>query len=186
MRIFLAVFPSPEVQQTAARLGEVLREEALRVAWVQRENLHFTLRFLGEIDADGVRRAAEAAQETASAHAAFECELGGIGSFDSPRARVLWLGLIRGGPQLVALADSLAAALARRGFELDRRRFSPHLTIGRMPATPKDPTPRSPGAGALPTGERAFVVSRIALVESRLHPGGSIYRVLEEAPLGAH
>src|SRR5262245_22531645 len=67
-RIFLAVFPPPEVQQAAYALAESLRATSHGVSWVKAENLHYTLRFMGEVGADGVRRIAEAVAEASAVH----------------------------------------------------------------------------------------------------------------------
>ncbi len=61
MRLFLAVFPGAAVQRAAHAAGEALRKPGDGVSWVKQENLHYTMRFLGDVGADGARRAAEAA-----------------------------------------------------------------------------------------------------------------------------
>ena len=116
MRLFLAVFPSPAAQGAAFAGIESLRRPGDRVSWVQRQNLHYTMRFLGEVGEDGLRRASEAARQAAAAHAAFDAALGALGAFPSPRrARVLWIGMTLGEPPLLALASSAAASRARAG-----------------------------------------------------------------------
>lgn len=180
-RLFLAVFPPPGAQAAAARACEALRSPGDGVSWVRRENLHYTLHFLGELGADGARRAAEAAGEAASDHRPFGAALGAFGCFPSARrARVLWVGLAAGDEPLRLLAASLDAALARRGFGRADRPFEPHLTVGRLRA-PADWLDRMVAARAV--GAR-FTVDRLQLVKSTLSPGGSRYEVVSEAPLG--
>lgn len=181
-RLFLAVFPSREAQAAAARACEALRSPGDGVSWVKAANLHYTLRFLGELGADGARRAAEAAREAASDHAPFAAVLGTFGAFpDARRARVLWIGLAEGGERLERLARSLEAALVRRGFGPADKPFAPHLTVGR-PRTPADWEARLAAVPAV--GER-FEVDRVVLVKSTLSPGGSLYEIASEAPLAA-
>lgn len=182
MRLFLAVFPPPEAQAAAARACEALRSPGDGVSWVKRENLHYTLRFLGDLGADGARRAAAAAGEAAAAHAPFGAALGPFGVFPGARrARVLWVGLVEGDEPLRLLARSLDAALARRGFGRPDRPFEPHLTVGRL-RTPADWTSKLAPARAV---EARFAVDRLLLVRSTLSPRGSIYEPVSEAPLGA-
>ncbi|HKQ57087.1 MAG TPA: 2'-5' RNA ligase family protein, partial [Candidatus Eisenbacteria bacterium] len=69
MRIFLAVFPPAEAQDAAARLVERLRGDGDGVSWVKRDNLHYTLRFMGELGESGLERVTVAAREAASDHA---------------------------------------------------------------------------------------------------------------------
>ena len=183
MRIFLAVFPPPEVQDTAFSVIESLRTRGDGVSWVKRDNLHFTMRFLGEIGEDGAGRVTEAAREAAAATAAFGATLGEPGAFPTARRpRVLWLGLGRGAAELVGLAKRLEAALARGGFEPEAREFSPHLTIGRVREPGPDWTAALRGAAPV-AGPREFRVQNLAVVQSQLNPRGSIYTVLENAPL---
>ena len=185
MRLFLAVFPPAAVQHAAFGAIEALRRPGDGVSWVKRENLHYTMRFLGEVGQDGARRAAEAASEAAARSRAFPAVLGGLGAFPGPRrARVLWVGMAEGGPELEALARDLDRALAARGFDRADRPFSAHLTIGRVREPGPDWTDRL-AAVSLPAGSARFTVDRIRVVESKLDPRGSIYTVRAEGPLGA-
>jgi len=189
LRIFLAVFPSSAAQQVAARAIDALRHPEDRVSWVKPENLHYTVRFLGDLGEDGARRAAEAAVEAISDHTAFDAALGEPGAFPSPRkARVLWIGLREGAERLVALAKSVEAALERRGFEPEGRRFEAHLTIGRVRQAGVDWTDALQRAAAVvaEAGEAGrFGVDRVVTVHSQLSPKGSIYTVRAEARLKA-
>ena len=185
MRIFLAVFPPPDVQRAAGAVLEALRSPGDGVSWVKPENLHYTLRFIGEVGGDGLRRVAEAAQVAASQHQAFDAALGGLGGFPTPRrARVLWIGMARGGPALEALAASLDRELERRGFEPEAQAFTAHLTIGRVREPRADWTDRL-GQAATTLGEPPFRADRIAVVESALSPKGPTYLVRMSASLSA-
>ena len=183
MRLFLAVFPPPEVQNAAAALIETLRRPGDGVSWVKPENLHYPLRFLGEVGEDGARRAAEAASEAASGSQAFAATLGGLGAFPNPvRARVIWIGMSEGGEALLALAWSLHRALAKRGFDAPDKPFSAHLTLGRVREPRRDWT--AARAAPRPAGPPPrFTVDRICVVESWLSPRGSNYTVRSRAPL---
>ena len=186
MRIFLAVFPSPQVQAAAFVAIERMRRPNDGVSWVKRENLHYTMRFLGEQDEDGVTRAIAAAREAAAAHAPFAARLGVAGAFPSARrARVLWLGLDEGAERLVALARDLERALEAHGFERAERPFSAHLTIGRARDGGADWSDRLAASADAPGAAPAFTVDRLCVVHSTLARGGSIYQVRAEARLGA-
>ena len=132
-RLFLAVFPPPAVRAEARGRMDALRTRGDRVAWVKRENLHYTLRFLGEQDDDAARVAGEAASEAAAAHGRSTPRSTRPARFPhAARARVLWLGIREGESALRALARSLDPALVARGFDAADRPFAPHLTIGRL------------------------------------------------------
>lgn len=183
MRLFLAVFPPAEVQRAAFGFIEALRRPGDGVSWVKPENLHYTLRFLGEVGEDGARRAAEAATEAAAKSRGFAAAPGGLGAFPDPRrARVIWIGMSEGGEALVALAHDLDRALAKRGFGAPDKPFSPHLTLGRVRTPGRDWTETlAESRSSRPPAP--FTVNRISVVESRLSSGGSIYTVRSEALL---
>lgn len=178
MRAFLAVFPSDAVREEAARVIAAWRAPGDGIAWVRPANLHWTLRFLGEIRDEDAQPAAAAAREAAAAHAPFDLALGSAGAFPSAeRARVLWLGVGEGAEALGALAASLDRALAARGFVPADKPFSPHLTLGRV----RGDRPRA--LAAAPPAAVVFRVRELALVRSTLARGGSRYDVLDRAPL---
>jgi 2'-5' RNA ligase len=184
MRLFFAVFPPPAVQQAAFALATALRRDGDAVSWVKRDNLHYTLRFMGELGESGARRAAEAAAEAAAGIAAFDAVLGGLGAFPNPRrARVLWAGLAAGAEPLQALAAALEAALRRRGFDRADQRFTAHLTIGRVRDPRADWTERLSAVPAPDPALARFRVDRLLLMESKLSPKGSTYTVRAEGVL---
>jgi 2'-5' RNA ligase len=189
LRIFLAVFPPPAAQAAAEQVIEHLRQPDDGVSWVKRENLHYTLRFLGDLGEDGARRAAQAAAEAAAAHHAFDACLGGLGAFPNPpKARVLWIGLSQGAEALTALARAVEDALRRKGFGRADRPFAAHLTIGRVRELGRDWTDQLADAKAEGRlgGERdgaGFRVDRVLVVHSQLSPHGSIYSVRAEVAL---
>lgn len=181
MRLFLAVFPSREAQEAAVGAAARLRTQGDGVSWVRRENLHYTLRFLGDLGAADAKRAGAAAREAAKAHAPFPARLGGFGAFPSAaKARVLWIGLDEGAEALHALARSLDESLERRGFGRADQPFTPHLTIGRVRGG-DDFEARLAAAAA---AEGAWTVGALRLVKSTLSPHGSRYETMLEAPLG--
>lgn len=186
MRTFLAVFPSPEVQAAAHDAIERLRRSDDDVTWVRRENLHYTLRFMGDLEEEAVRRLVTGVGQGVRGRAPFAATLGAAGAFPSARrARVLWLGLARGGEELTALARGVEQALVDHGFAAAERPFSPHLTIGRVRRRDQDWSGRLADAATAGDAAPEFRVERVAVVRSTLAPGGSIYRVHAEAGLSA-
>ena len=194
MRLFLAVFPPPESQALAFAASAALKRAAAAdgmgektVSWVKLENLHYTLRFIGEVGEDGARRITQAAEEAAAPVPRFDVTLGGLGAFPRPRdARVLWLGLAAGGDPFRDLARRLEKALAKRGFEPETRGFSPHLTLGRVRDRGLDWTQALASVNSLENDPAAgFTVRSISVVVSHLSPKGSRYDIRAEAALGA-
>lgn len=180
MRLFIAVFPPAHVQQVAHSVTDSLRASDPKVSWVRPENLHFTMRFLGECEPEARERAETAMRRAAKAHKMFGAALGGFGAFPTARkARVLWLGLLQGAEPIRLLSESLEQALKKGGFEPSDESFEPHLTVGRV-RTPGDWTERLLDA---PSPEARFQIDRLSLVQSALGPGGARYEVLATAEL---
>jgi 2'-5' RNA ligase len=187
-RLFVAV-PLPSGSIMACRtLVEQVRSGPLgRVPrWVHLDNLHLTVRFLGDTPPDLVPDVALAVRDALAGRRSFDVELAGAGLFPGPRKpRTLWLGMERGAEELGALADALDAPLTPLGWPPDERPYRPHLTIARLDAS-------SPGQGvavaetlvAAATGWRTgFSADRIILYRSQLGGGPPRHEPVIEVPL---
>ena len=170
MRTFLAV----EVPQKERRiisdfvLGAAKHE--LPVKWVKFENMHITLKFLGEIDEKKKTEITPVIKDICQRNSPFTVKMEGLGCFPNPRSpRVIWLGVTQGGEELCAIADALEKELARFGFK-EEKRFHPHLTIGRIK---KRCRVDDILAGNVCTDP--FGVTSVVLFKSTLKPEGPIY-----------
>jgi 2'-5' RNA ligase len=177
IRSFLAVEVPADVRAEVARLlGSLRGKPGPGVRWVKPDVMHLTLVFLGEVPAGFVRSADERLAQALPPLPAFRCRLAGLGAFPNPnRARVAWVGVDTGRDELVALQRTASAALARIGYQPERRPFSPHLTLGRL---------REPGDVATlvagPFQSTEFGVERVVLFRSVLRPQGPEYTELHE------
>lgn len=183
IRSFVAVLLPDVLRAEIHAQTAPLRRRAPRLAWVREENLHLTLRFLGEVDHTMIERVQEALMSTAEGIAPFEVTLGGLGGFPSRHApRVVWVGVTLGGDRLVALAARLDADLGVRGIPPEGRAFHPHVTLGRA----RDPGRARGLEAALAEAPRfgACRVDRLSLMRSELARGGSRYGVLAQIELG--
>ena len=168
IRLFVALQLPEEHRLLLSRLQGGLPN----VRWVPLENMHLTLRFIGDI---ANNLAADLDEELAAVDAdAFPLELQGVGHFDTRgTARALWAG-VKLTPQLSALQARVEKAAVRAGLEPERRKFHPHVTLARLKDFPLD---RLAGYLSDYAGLTApsFTVARFSLMSSRLHKDGSIY-----------
>ncbi len=184
IRTFLAFSLPPDVVAAIREVQQCLIEQGLRLAWVKPENVHLTLKFLGEISADTVSSVCEAASATAAVAACLETTVKGLGVFpDARRPRVVWAGLSGATQSIIDFQARLEENLAQIGFEKERRRFTAHLTLGRI----KKPVPPAGLLAAIDAcagfDPRAFTVDRLILYKSELRPQGAVYTVLQAFPL---
>ena len=175
MRTFVAVFPPLKIRAAAvAGARETVRLLGAQVRWARPENVHLTLKFLGDVREKVLGDLCAALERTCAGHASFDVELTGLGAFPSTRrARILWVGAGAGSDRLRSLATDLDTTLAPLGFEREERIFVPHLTLGRVRGRPASLN--------LPPNIRrlAFRVRQVELVESTLTPEGAVYRTIQ-------
>src|ERR687894_2751667 len=136
MRAFVAVFPPSEVRREALAWARRWSSDD-RVRWTRPENVHLTLKFLGDVRAESLDGIRVALGEVCAEHAPFDAVLAELGAFPSARlAKILWVGVGAGSERLRSLAADVDDALASLGFEREKRPYVPHLTLGRMRGGP--------------------------------------------------
>jgi 2'-5' RNA ligase len=152
------------------------------VAWVARDNLHLTLKFLGDVEAERLGDVTAALAAALAGCPAFDLSIEGLGAFPTAsRPRVLWAGVGEGREAAAALARCVDAALAPLGFPPESRPFAAHVTLGRVrvPRTDRRLAEALAASGAL--GRQR--VSHAALMRSDLSPRGSRYTEVAALPL---
>ena len=173
------------MKKELAGLQDELRSAGADVKWVNPDNIHLTLKFLGDITEEKKTDIANLLDDTASKYKSFETNLFKIGCFprlESPR--VIWVGIDKNCATIEEIADNLKVPLEKLGFPREKRRFSAHLTLGRV-RSPKNKDKLVQKIKALEFNSNAFSsVSKLTLFKSTLTPKGSIYTVLYEAVLG--
>jgi len=184
MRLFLGIeIPEPLLAEIG-RVQSLLRASGADVRWVEPGNVHVTMKFLGQVAADRVAAIDAALAPVAAAHAAHELQLIGVGAFpDEARPRVIWVGVEGAIVELAALHVELDASLEGLGFERENKRFSPHVTLGRVrrPRGLKSLSAAMRAHRHTPVG--SFRVSTLVLFESTLTPQGARYRERSRYPL---
>jgi len=188
VRSFVAVNLSPEVRTTLASIEERLKERQHRfVKWVEPESIHMTLKFLGNVPQDRIPAIATAIGTVVEPLTEFSLRLESLGAFPNwQRPQVVWVGVGGELDRLEMIQEHIEEALCALGFPRERRRFSPHLTLGRIrdQASGEDRRQFAAWTQSLnfETGQ-PVEVRRISLIRSKLTPGGPIYSELTSAAL---
>jgi len=186
MRAFIAIEISDDIRKQIEAVRSRLAESRADVKWVEPENLHLTLKFLGEIDPKLVPQVADAMREAVAGEEAFELSIGGVGSFPAAGApRVVWLGIQDGSGVVPPLVERLEKLLAKLGIPPEGRKFTPHLTLGRLRSR-KGAERLVELLRSMPKPELGSeVVDRLLLFESRLTQEGALHTVVATQKLGA-
>lgn len=180
-RLFVAILLPESVRREIAGAVAPLREELDHVRWVRTEQLHLTLRFIGDVDRHRVPVVGATLGEALAVLPGPTIALEGGGAFPSAsRPSVLWAG-VRPDDRLSALHAAAEAALVELGIDPETRDFHPHVTVGRIRRGR-----RAPGAGRVIVELRLDTtteVREVSLMESVLGPGGARHTRVRRIPL---
>ena len=180
-RCFVAVTLGDPTRAALIEYLERLRATVAGVGWTRPENLHLTLKFLGDVAPARVPSLTERLRLAVAAEPAFTARVGGVGAFPSlARPQALWIGV--GSPRVAALAAAVESACEREGFEPERRPFRPHVTLGRV----RDRRPRPDLSFLARDGDRELGIAPVAdvvLFRSELQARGARHSVLARLPL---
>ncbi|MFQ5907007.1 MAG: RNA 2',3'-cyclic phosphodiesterase [bacterium] len=183
VRTFIAVQISDTVRENLANLIADLRSACADVRWVSPENLHLTLKFLGDLEEKRIDEVAQAVSRACRGFAPFAMSLQALGAFPSPKGpRVVWVGVVKGKDDLISLNESIETELEQMGFEKEKRKYSPHLTIGRLRREGRPVDLADILSVGFDGGE--CVVDRVCVMKSTLTPRGPVYEELQRTILG--
>lgn len=175
IRAFICIEVPPPIRARIEELQRALRRRDVPLSWVKPSNIHLTIKFLGDLAASRIERVRQAVERACQSISPFDITVDGTGCFPSAKSpRVLWVGLGPLPDELRRLHSNIEAELAGEGFAREAKRFTPHLTIGRV----RDPIKaRQTVEELLAAGFAAesFPASEVIVMRSELHPSGSIY-----------
>ncbi len=175
MRSFIAIELNEEIKRELGSLMEQLRPLAPELKWVRPENLHITLKFLGEVKEEKIERIKKIIQEMVKSFRPFTIKIKGIGQFPEKRKpRVIWAG-VEDSEGLFSLQKEVEKLLSGLGFKEEEREFTGHITLARI----KNPSGIERLLERLSAlKEKEFgteEVHEIALMKSELRPDGARY-----------
>jgi 2'-5' RNA ligase len=189
VRTFIAIELDEELRENLGSLQARLRGEMppRSVRWVRPTGIHLTLKFLGNTPVYQIQKVCEALDRAAREITPFTMTVVDLGCFPNPRRpRVVWVGIREATGALARLRDEVEAHVSPLGFPRERRRFHPHLTLGRVQrrATPADVRRIGQVASSALVGQIDEIdISGVSYIQSELRPGGAVYTTLHEARL---
>jgi len=189
IRTFVAIELSAAIKSELARVQEMLKEKIAtpHLRWVDAENVHLTLKFLGNVPQDRIQETAAALREACAGLSPFTMAISGLGCFPSTNnPRVVWVGVQEKTGSLKRLQERVEENLAILGFKPEGQPFRPHLTLGRVKKEARGGARRIIGGivSAISVGHLGQMeVGEISLMKSVLLPSGAQYSRLATIPL---
>ena len=184
VRAFIAVDLGEEVKRGLRPVLAALRRRPCRVRWVAEENLHLTVKFLGEVDGRALGEIGRALAEETALLAPLTLEVHGLQPFPPGRSpRIVAAGVRDEGGGLARLQEALELRMEAFGVPRERRNFRPHLTLGRVQGQGVQAEFWSRLARDAQTAFGTAHVERVILFQSELDPGGARYTMLATAGL---
>ena len=133
IRAFIAVELSDQIKETIRNFQEHLKPSGCDIAWVKPENIHLTLKFLGDVKTKMLPSVIETLRDVCKDLRPFDTTLTQSGVFpDLRHPRVVWIGLDDTDGNLARMARSLETTLGNIGLRKERRDFQAHITVGRI------------------------------------------------------
>jgi len=184
IRAFIAVELPESVRREVSQLQARFKATGADAKWVEADNLHLTLKFLGNIEESQVEPLKAALASAAQRVSPFTIQVEGIGAFPKTTSpRVVWVGISQGEEALIQLAQAVEEACVGLSFPKEERPFRGHLTIGRVRS-------RERLAGLIRElqveefkASTTASTTQVVLFQSVLSPKGPIYTPLAEIPL---
>jgi len=184
VRSFIAVNLNPEIKEYLTSLQDHLNVPESKIKWVEKNNLHLTMKFLGYISLKETELIKSILKEISSRYRSFFMKLSSnIGILPTYRMpRIIWVGVKEGADQLSELYNSIETVLHKEGFPGENKEFSSHITIGRVKFI-KDKANFIQMLKIVKVSNLFQEVRSIDFMESKLTPNGPIYSITARFPL---
>ncbi len=184
IRTFIALELPPPVIALLHNLQQNLKQLKIRARWVRPENIHLTLKFIGDVSPADVDAICAAMTGAAHGFSPVKLAVRGIGVFPTiKRPRIIWVGLGGHIRSLSALQGRLVQELAGLGIAKDKRAFKAHLTLGRIKQPPGPDLIRQMMTEYASLSSDEFTCDQVILFKSDLKPAGAVYTKLKQTNL---
>lgn len=183
-RSFVAIDSNEKIRNCLVKIQKSLERTGADLKLVEPENIHLTLKFLGNVSENRLELVKEKIRNIEKIDS-FELQVNGLGVFPRPSfIRVIWAGVSKGGDKTVDLRKKLDKKLAEIDFEPEDKDFTPHFTIARMKSGRAKDEVLSQIEENSDTNFGSVIVKKVKLKKSELTSEGPIYTTLESVELG--
>ena len=183
IRTFIAIELPVEVKRVVRQIQDQLGGSIEGIKWVKQENIHLSVKFLGNVEENGINDIATAVKNAVKESSVMNLKTGHLGAFpNEKRPRILWLGVEGDVREFISMSKNCELELAKLGYEIDARENKPHITIGRIRSSKKQ-------KGVInilkdiPVESILFRVDALKLMRSELNINGAVYTNLQSVKL---
>lgn len=185
IRTFICFELSEAIKKELAQLQLDVKKLGRGVRWSNPDDIHLTLKFLGDVEENLITDITEAVKAAAAQTAAFQISISGTGAFPNfDHPRVYWVGIKEASGALVRVQSNIENELQRIGFAKEQRKFSPHLTLGRVKSS-DGLKEISAALQKVMLRNLNFLADKIIVMKSELQPGGAQYTPLSFVKLSS-
>lgn len=183
IRAFIAVDIDDKTKQKISELISNLKKSGADAKWITEGQTHLTLKFMGNIDENGVQKISDIISDISNDFEPFKINFSGIGGFPNlNHPSVIWLGIENGSEHLKRLNGAVETALEKIGFKKGDRPFKPHLTLARI-RSDKNIRNLIKSIGEMNSDldlKNTVEIDKLTLFQSVLNPKGAIYKIIAE------
>ncbi|MCK5077219.1 MAG: RNA 2',3'-cyclic phosphodiesterase [Calditrichia bacterium] len=174
IRTFIAIEIPENIKENILQVIEQVKSSYPKIAWTKTTAYHLTLKFLGEVEENMIDPISEKIEGIAGNFTPFKIDVEGVGVFPNKRApKILWAGLYMPDDSLLELQAKIEDSLYDLNFEKEKRKFKPHLTLGRVKR--KMPPEFADEFFKCSLPKQTFTVDKIIVMKSELKPTGAVY-----------
>lgn len=183
MRTFIAIELDKEIKKALSKIQDELKTTQADVKWVEPENIHLTIKFLGEVEENKIPRISQILKALSSQTKPFTIALSELGAFPGLKyPRVVWIGIAEGKTELSKLAELIENVLVQVKFPKEKRGFSAHFTLGRFRSN-KNKYVLCEKLNTIQVPGLRQEIKSVALFKSTLTPKGPLYEKISEEKL---
>jgi 2'-5' RNA ligase len=185
IRTFIALDLDEAILDALGEVRAKLDDPSAKIRWTGRSNIHVTMQFLGDVEEGMTSEVCERAGRTARQVQPFDFEIRGVVCVPSAgQIRMVWANVLDPTGEMLKLHDALASELKALGFEPEKRRFKPHLTLARIKYISDVQGFRDAAAVYKDAHFGTQQGAELVTYSSQLRPEGPVYHALHRAPLG--
>jgi len=180
MRVFVAIDIDDEIKNKIFEIQQEFKKINCNIKYVEKQNLHITLKFIGEVDITKKEIIKETLSRSLIEEKKFSININSLGCFPNLSGpRILWVGIEEGKKELVFLSEKIDNELSRINIKKETKKFDPHITIGRIKSNYKISVLKEKIKELSIKNFGSFEVGSIVLYESILKSTGPYYNRLE-------